>query len=267
MIHETWQLQNLLAEIRQLQTNRAYRNKHRTFFVEGVRNFIWAVDHQLELVQIIYSEKLLTAPTARKLVRQARRNGISCLSVSPEQFRQISSRERVSGIGAIVKQPWSNLEDVVPRSGICWLVLEKNRSPGNLGTLIRTSEAFGGAGFIFVGHSIDPFAPDVVRASMGGVFCQQFVRSQIAELQAWVKQHHCIVIGASPQGTTDLHQLTYPQPTLLFLGEERQGLTSTQASLCQQLVRIPMVGAADSLNLAIAGSLMLYEIHRARLVA
>jgi TrmH family RNA methyltransferase len=106
------------------------------------------------------------------------------------------------------------------------------RSPGNLGTLIRTSEAFGGAGFILLGSSIDPFRSDVVRASMGTIFRQQFVRTQLPALQAWRQQHQFTVIGASPDGTKDLCRLKYPNSTLLFLGEERKGLTSTQRDLC-----------------------------------
>jgi RNA methyltransferase, TrmH family len=138
------------------------------------------------------------------------------------------------------------------------------RSPGNLGTLIRTSEAVGGAGFIFLGKRVDPFAPDVVRASMGAIFHQKFVRTTFNSLAPWIHRHHFHVVGASPDGATDLHQFDYPRSTLLFLGEERQGLTEQQRDLCQYLVRIPMVGMADSLNLAVAGSLLMYEVYRSR---
>jgi RNA methyltransferase, TrmH family len=258
---------DLLAQIKKLQCDRSYRDARQSFYIEGVRNFIWALDNQLQLSTIIYSEKLLIVPPARKRVRQARRSGIPCVSVTPELFRQISVTEHASGIGAVVMQPWSRLSQISPQAGLCWVVLETVRSPGNLGTLIRTSEAFGGAGFILLGSQIDPFRPDVVRASMGAIFRQQFVRTQLPALQAWRKQHQCMIIGASPDGTKNLCQLNYPNSTLLFLGEERKGLTSTQRDLCQQLVRIPMTGAADSLNLAIAGSLMLYEIYRSKLVS
>lgn len=118
-----------------------------------------------------------------------------------------------------------------------------------------------------LGPRVDPFNPEVMRVSMGAVFRQKFVRTQVSDLQAWQQHHQCTVIGASPNGASALHQLTYPTSTLLFLGEERQGLTQTQRNLCQQLVQIPMVGAADSLNLAIAGSLMMYEIYRSRLAS
>ncbi|WP_019499315.1 TrmH family RNA methyltransferase [Pseudanabaena sp. PCC 6802] len=266
MIHEKTSRNDLLAEIQKLQCDRAYRDASQSFYIEGVRNFIWAIDNHLKISQILYSEKLLTAPIARKQVRQARRSGVPCLPLTPEQFRQMSRAERASGIAAIAIQPWSRLAEISPQSGLCWVVLETVRSPGNLGTLIRTSEAFGGAGFILIGNRIDPFALDVVRASMGAVFRQVFVRTNLSTLQAWGERHQCAVIGASPDGTMDMHQLQYPHPTLLFLGEERRGLTQAQRQFCQQLVRIPMVGTADSLNLAIAGSLMMYEMYRSRLV-
>jgi RNA methyltransferase, TrmH family len=254
-----------LVQIQQLQRDRRIRESCKSFYVEGVRSFVWAIDNKLSISKIVYSEKLLIAPLARKLVRQSRRAGIPCLSITPEQFRQISRAERVSGVGAVIQQPWAKLAEISPTEGLCWVVLDTVRSPGNLGALIRTSEAFGGAGFILLGDRIDPFDPDVVRPSMGAIFRQLFVRSNVQALRTWVRQQHCTVIGASPDGEVDLHQLQYPPATLLFLGEEREGLTTTQRNLCQQLVRIPMVGTADSLNLAIAGSLLMYEVFRSRL--
>jgi TrmH family RNA methyltransferase len=145
-------------------------------------------------------------------------------------------------------------------------VLEAVRSEGNLGSLIRTSEAISGAGFILVGPRIDPFAPAVVRASMGALFRQTLIRTNERSLRNWARRHRCRVIGASPDGSADLHRFDYPRPTILVLGEERRGLTPLQRDLCSDLVRIPMVGAADSLNLAVAGSLLLYEVYRARSV-
>jgi RNA methyltransferase, TrmH family len=147
------------------------------------------------------------------------------------------------------------------------VVLDTVRSSGNFGTLIRTSEAFGGSGFILLGSHIDPFSPDTVRASMGSIFRQTFVRTSESTLQEWACQHNCTAIGASPQGAIDLHDLPHSNAMLLFLGEERKGLTPTQEEFCQQLVRIPMVGTADSLNLAIAGSVIMYEMQRSRIVA
>jgi RNA methyltransferase, TrmH family len=253
-----------LDEIRRLQDHRSHRDARGTFFVEGVRNVVQAIENRFRIETLIYSEKLLIAPLARKLVREHRRSGTPTLSVSPETFRQISKTHHASGVGAIVAQRWSLLHGTSPREGLCWVVLEAVRSEGNLGSLIRTSEAIGGAGFILVGAQIDPFDPAVVRASMGALFRQTFIRTNNSSLRNWLCRHHCRVIGASPDGSVELHQFDYPRPTILVLGEERRGLTPLQRDLCSDLVRIPMVGAANSLNLAVAGSLFLYEVLRAR---
>jgi RNA methyltransferase, TrmH family len=260
--HPQLDVEAALAKAQKLHDSRAARDAAKLFYLEGVRNFIRAADCQLDFVMILFSEKLLTAPIARKLVRRSRRAGIPTLNLTPEQFRRISYAERASGVAAIVRQPWVTLSSISPQSGLCWLVLESVRSAGNLGTLIRTSEAVGGAGLILIGNHIDPFDPDIIRASMTGIFSQQFVRTSFPALTDWLHQHHCHVIGASPDGEIDLHQFNYPRSTLIFLGEERQGLTPQQRDLCEHLVRIPMMGAADSLNLGVAGSLFLYEVYR-----
>jgi TrmH family RNA methyltransferase len=255
-----------LDEIRRLQADRAHRDARRTFFVEGVRNVVHAIESGFPIETLVYIEKLLIVPIARRLVRDRCWSGTPTLHVSPEAFRQVSTTLRASGVGAIVAQRWSPLHGTSPRAGLCWVVLEAVRSEGNLGSLIRTSEAIGGAGFILVGPQIDPFAPAVVRASMGALFRQTLIRTNDRSFRNWVRRHRCRVIGASPDGSADLHRFDYPRPTILVLGEERRGLTPLQRDLCSDLVRIPMVGAADSLNLAVAGSLLLYEVYRARSV-
>ena len=253
-----------LDEIRRLQADRAHRDARRTFFVEGVRNVVQAIENGFPIETLVYSEKLLIVPIARRLVRDRHRSGTPTLHVSPETFRQISTTHHASGVGAIVSQRWSPLHGTSPRAGLCWVVLEAVRSEGNLGSLIRSSEAIGGAGFILVGPRPDPFDPAVVRASMGALFRQAFIRTNGPSLRHWLRRHRCRVIGASPDGSAELHRFDYPRPTILVLGEERHGLSPFLRDLCSDFVRIPMVGAADSLNLAVAGSLLLYEVYRAR---
>lgn len=136
------------------------------------------------------------------------------------------------------------------------------RCSDNLGTLIRSSAAVGGAGFMFIGNSADPFDPTVVRSATGAIYRQNFVRTDWRALNRWIAQHNCQVIGAAPSGTTDLHRFDVPKAPLIALGEERKGLTTQQQHLCQNLVRIPMHEGTDSLNLGVAGSLLMYEVYR-----
>jgi TrmH family RNA methyltransferase len=252
----------MLAHAALLQRDRRYRDAHGQFFIEGVRNFVAAVDHCSTVDVLLYSERLLTSPVARKLVRRLKRASVPFARVSPEQFRTFSRAERASGVAAVLHQNIQSLAHIPPGESPCWVVLSHVRAPGNLGTLIRTAAAVGAAGFILLGHSVDPFDPPVVRASMGALFQQAFVRASIAQLRRWAEQHRLLVVGASPDATVAYDQLRYTHPTLLLLGEERSGLSSEQRALCQQIVRIPMVAGTDSLNLGVAGSLLLYAIAR-----
>jgi TrmH family RNA methyltransferase len=253
-----------IRHIQKLQTERRYRDSQQSFFVEGIRGVVEAVEADWPIQSFLYSDRLTTASIARRLIREKRDQGTPCIDLTPEEFRQFSTTERASGVAAIVGQRWGRLHKLSPRAGLCWVALSMIRSPGNLGTLIRTSEAVGAAGFIILGPDVDPFHPTTVRASMGAVFRQQFVRTNWHSMLNWVHKHGCQVVGVSPDGEVEYHHFRFARSPVLFLGEERQGLSLGQRRMCRHSVRIPMAGRADSLNVAVAGSLMLYEVYRSR---
>lgn len=252
-----------LTLIRQLQTDRRMRDTHGLYFVEGVRNLVAAVDHRVPVEAVVYSNRLLTVPVARKLVRQLKRAGVPYAPISPEQFRSISRAERASGVGVILRQQRTNLDSLVPTREDCWIALGRVRSPGNLGTLIRTAAAVGASGFLVLGTAIDLYDPAVIRASMGAWCAQRFVHTTLPELHQWSRRHQAQLVGAAPNGAVAYTDIQYCTPLVLLLGEERAGLTADERACCDQLVRIPMVTGSDSLNLGVAGSLLLYEVLRA----
>jgi RNA methyltransferase, TrmH family len=263
--HLSASVDTTLRFVKKLQQARSVREQQKFFYAEGVRNFVQIVDNGFDIETIIYSDKLCTSSLVRKLVRQLKRAGVVVLNMSPEEFRSVSTTQRASGVGAIVRQKWMTLESITLDQPSCWIVLSEVQSEGNLGTLIRTSEAVGSAGFILLGNAVEPYAPTVVRVTMGGMFQQQFIRTTLEEFQNWIRQNHLTVIGASPDAATSFHDFIYPKITFIFLGEERNGLTEGQRALCSQSLRIPMTGKADSLNLGVAGSLLLYEVFRSRI--
>ena len=251
-----------LSTIERLQRDRGYRDAKGLFYVEGVRNFIEAVDHRFSFEALLYSEKLLTHPIARKLVRRLKRSGVPFARVTPEEFRKVSKTERASGVGAILRQRVRALEQLELDKHNCWTALSQVRSPGNFGTLVRTSAASGGSGFILLGEGIDPFDPAAVRATMGALFKQMFVRTTHEQLRLWALRHGIQVIGASPDGLEEYDRVIYERPALLMLGGERKGLSEEERSICEHIVRIPMVDGMDSLNLGVAGSLLMYKVFR-----
>src|SRR5207245_8395225 len=132
-------------------------------------------------------------------------------------------------------------------------------NPGNLGAILRTCDAVGCAGIILLGDTTDPYHPAALRASMGAVFSQRLVRAQLDEFARWKREHGYIVVGTSVTAEQEYRQVSYPAPLVLLMGSERLGLSAEQQAVCDMLVRIPMVGTGDSLNLAVATRGVLYE--------
>ena len=168
---------------------------------------------------------------------------------------------------AVLPQRWLDAPDParVPRDAL-WLALEEVRDPGNLGTIIRTADAVGAAGIFLVGQTCDPYSREAVRASMGSIFAVPLVRLDQPAFLALARRWTGDVAGTHLSGKTDYRAAAYRAPTLLVMGSEAAGLSEATAARCSKLVRIPMAGRLDSLNLAVATALMLYEIRRPALM-
>ena len=146
-----------------------------------------------------------------------------------------------------------------PEQAGVWVALEDMRDPGNLGTIIRSVDAAGAAGIILVGQSCDPFSSDCVRASTGSIFGVPLVRLETPAFAALARGWNGDVVGTHLKATEDFRR-NYSESTLLIMGSEGRGLSDKVAAACKNLVRIPMRGGAESLNVAIATAIMLYEI-------
>jgi TrmH family RNA methyltransferase len=255
--------------IKQLRalSQRKERDVRGLFFVEGIRIVTEALETEAGIETAVVAPDLLTSAHGRDVAQRLRRRGVPVLEVTGDLFRRLSVKEGPQGLAAVVRQRWERLAAVRPGPEPAWVALDAVQDPGNLGTILRTSDAVGGAGVILVGATTDPYDPAAVRASMGAVFSQRLVRATVAELAAWKGQHALFLVGTSDKAAADYQALRYPRPTVLFMGSEQKGLTAEEQALCDALVRIPMVGRSDSLNLAVATGVTLYEVfnqHRAR---
>lgn len=251
----------VLSRIRALADRQA-RDAEGCFWIEGIRNFVQACDAKLTFQTVLHSPVLLKSSLAEMLVRRLIAAGIPRVRVAPEQFRSVSTAASASGIGAIVRQHWTALESARPSRGLCWLILESLRSPGNLGTILRTAEACGAGGVIFLGDRCDPFDPAVVRASMSGIFHLQLIRTTHECLRGWARAHGIQLVGLAPNATRLWTELPAAARTGLIIGGERAGLSPRLLELCNEAVRLPMSGRADSLNVAVAAGVMMYEMVR-----
>jgi RNA methyltransferase, TrmH family len=141
-----------------------------------------------------------------------------------------------------------------------WLVAEKLRDPGNLGTILRTGDAVGAGGLILIDECTDPFSVEAVRASMGAIFTQKVAAARWDEFLPWLRSGAGQLVGTSLNTDTDYQTPRYAAPTFLLVGNEAQGLPPEYEAACDLLVKMPMRGKADSLNAAVATAVMAYEV-------
>ncbi|HEX3724181.1 MAG TPA: RNA methyltransferase [Nitrolancea sp.] len=252
-----------IKNIRKLRT-RGERDQYGLFFVEGIRQVSEAIQTGIEIEELVIAPELLTSEFALDLVERELARGTDGLLVAADVFQSISEREHAHGLGAVMRQRWEPLDDIKPSSDTLWIGLDTVADPGNLGSILRTSDAVGGTGVILIGRTTDPYDPNAVRASMGAIFSQRLVRTTTNGLIAWTKQHHPQVIGTSPAAADDYQSAEYQAPILLLMGSERHGLPDELLQICDPLVKLPMEGRSDSLNLSVATGVMLYEIFNQR---
>jgi RNA methyltransferase, TrmH family len=248
-----------IKDIRALR-DRKRRETTGLFFVEGIRIVVEAVASGAEVLEIVVAPQLLRSDVAGEAVERAESSGARVLEVSDDVFRTLSAKEGPQGIGAVARQRWLRLDDVDPEADLCWIALDGIQDPGNLGTILRTSDAIGGAGIILMGATADPYDPRALRASMGSVFSQRLIRATFEEVVGWCRNRNVSLVGTSDRGDRDFGEASYSTPVALLMGSEREGLTPEQLAACDEVVRIPMRGSADSLNVAVAAGVVLYQI-------
>ena len=202
-------------------------------------------------------------PLVEKVAARTVAAGGLVLEVSEKVLTAITRRDNPQMVVGVFAQRYMPLKDVRPAGNDVWVALDRVRDPGNLGTVIRTADAVGAKGIILVGETTDPFSIETVRATMGSVFAVPVVKSSPEAFLAWRRTFPGLVVGTHLKGAVDYRSIDYSsKPVLLLMGNEQQGLPDGLAESCDRLLRIPQAGRADSLNLAVATGVMLFEIRR-----
>lgn len=243
-----------IKRIRKLLT-RKERDQSGLFLIEGIRLVTEAVQTGATIETIIVAPELLSSEIAHEMV-----SGYDYLEVSPHVFESIASKDNPQGIAAVVHQHHTHLDDIVHEGELCWVALDAVQNPGNLGTILRTNDAVGAAGVILLGNCTDPYHPTAMRGSMGAIFSQRIATASYQAFIAWKQRSPYKVVGTISQEAQHYRQLDYSSPLVLLMGSEREGLPASLLAICDYRAHIPMVGRSDSLNLAVATGVMLYEI-------
>lgn len=174
-------------------------------------------------------------------------------------LEKLARRDNPQTVIGVFEQRFAALEGLTAGTVVA---LEAPRDPGNVGTIIRTADAAGAAAVVLIGTAADPFGVEAVRATMGSIFNVPVVRTELAAFEAFLSRWPGRVVGTHLEASVDVRTLRPSEPQLLLMGTEQSGLTDALAARCDPLVRIPMTGRADSLNLAVATAIALYELRR-----
>jgi TrmH family RNA methyltransferase len=250
-----------------LVESREERDRTGRFLADGMRFVAWAAESRLyagHIETLVVAPTLLHHPFGHRLRKDLAARGVPVVEVGEAVYKRLAQAPEPQGIAAVLRQRWEPMHRAHPDAGLCWVALDTVRSAGNLGTVLRTMEAVGAAGLVLIGDQVDPFAPQVVRATMGATFHLRFVRATPEEFATWRARHGVALVGTSPHAADEYQGACYPERVALWIGGERQGLSGEQMASCDRVVRIPMVGRSDSLNLSVAASVLLYEVFNQR---
>lgn len=254
-----------------LLRNRAKRQRRGEFLVQGVRPIAMAVEHGWQIRELLYNTGVQLSGWAHEALDTVRAEKIA---VSRELMHELGGKaDTVPELLAVVALPEDDLCRIPAAPAMLTVVFDRPTSPGNIGTLVRSADAFGASGVIITGHAADVYDPKAVRASTGSLFALPVVRvpSHQAVL-SWVADVRAngigmSIVGTDEHGALDAAEYDFTQPTLTLIGNETTGLSSGWREACDQLVRIPMSGSASSLNAATAATVVLYESARQRTAA
>ena len=258
MIEITSMKNPMIKEIKSLYRKKE-RMKSKSFIIEGIKIIEEAIDHSYPIKNIIYTDKLMDTKGGPEFY-QTIRDREELIYVGDNIFKEISDTENPQGVLAIAKFQFEDLDKLKDKENPALIFLDRLQDPGNMGTIIRTADAFNFDGLIITDGSVDPYNPKVVRATMGSIFRLPiyYIEDSLRGLNK-LKENRLRIISTSLEGSLPIYDIDYSGGFVLVIGNESTGVSDEIFSLSDRLIRIPMPGKAESLNAGVAASIIMYE--------
>jgi RNA methyltransferase, TrmH family len=249
----------LVKRVRALR-DKKNRRIERLFLAEGLRILTEAMDAGRLPVMIWHAPESGAHPLVEKLVSATEAAGGDVFVTSPDILSKLSGKDNPGAVIGVFEEFLTPLAQIDRSTSGIWLVAERLRDPGNLGTILRTGDAVGAGGLILIDDCTDPFSVEAVRASMGALFTQKISAARWEEFLPWLRSGPGQLVGTSLNTQFDYQEPQYADPTFILIGNESQGMPEPYEAECDILVKMPMLGKADSLNAAMACAVMAYEV-------
>jgi TrmH family RNA methyltransferase len=249
-----------LKELLKLKTQKGRKTQGR-FLIEGMRLCEEMANSNWEAESVLLTRSFQNSSSGKKLLQKFERRNVKTLPVKPEIIKKLSDTITPQGIIAVVKIKKFSLNELWSESSNIILALDAIRDPGNVGTLIRTADAFGIDGVILSLDTVELYNPKVIRSTMGSIFhLPIFHEVDLEKTIPQLKRQNFKIYGTDVKEGKDLDKLEYSGKICLLIGNEAEGLNKNLLDLSDEIIRIPIFGRAESLNASVAGGILLYEI-------
>lgn len=243
---------------------RSHRDELGILIVEGYREIRRALENHIKPLTLFYSAEWFLGENEPALIEQCRQAGAEIFDCSKDVFSKMAYRDRPEGLLLLTHQIKGKLADLKVPENPLLIVAEAVEKPGNLGTILRSSDAAGVHAVIVCDPNTDINNPNVVRASIGTLFSLPVVEASTAETLAWLRERKIQILAATPHTDREYSDADMTKGTAIVVGAEQYGLSTTWMEEADEKVKIPMLGQCDSLNVASATTILLYEAVRQR---
>lgn len=240
--------------------DKKHRRRERRFLAEGLRLLTDARECGRLPEMLVMAQGRDPHPLLDALETEVERAGGEVIETSAEILAKITGKENPQAVAGVFAEFDTSLATIDRNASPIWLVAQALRDPGNLGTMLRTGDAVGAGGLILLDDSADPFSVEAVRASMGAIFTQRLAVARWNEFLPWLRSGPGQLVAASLRDALPYRETPYAAPCFILVGNESRGLPEAYEAQCDLRVTLPMKGRADSLNAAVAGAVLAYEV-------
>ena len=240
--------------------DKKHRRREGRFLAEGLRLLTDARETGRLPEMLVMAQGREAHPLLGELEAAVAAAGGEILEMPGDILAKVTGKDNPQAVCGVFAEFDTSLAGVDRKAAPIWLVAQAMRDPGNLGTMLRTGDAVGAGGLILLDDCVDPFSVEAVRASMGAIFTQRVVQARWDEFIAWLRAGEGQLVAASLREAVPYRGAPYLAPCFIMIGNESRGLPEEYEMACDLRVTMPMKGRADSLNAAVAGAVLAYEV-------
>lgn len=244
--------------------DRRERDREGVTLLEGYRELSRALDAGIKIRETFHCPAMYLGENEPALIQSLADSGSEVYECTPEIITKIAYRDRPEGLIAIAEMRRKGLSEIPAKRDGLYLLAETIEKPGNLGSILRSADAVGATGVIVCDKRTDLFNPNVIRASTGAIFSMPLAEATSEEALAWLKNLGILTLAATPHTDHYHTDVDMKQGVAIVVGAEQYGLTPFWMDSADLKVLIPMLGRMDSLNVATAATILLYEAARQR---